>query len=294
MPREQELMADNPREIVIYHSPDSDDAFMFYGLVSGAVSYPGYIFRHDLSDIETLNQRALRGELEVTAVSVHAFAHLRGRYLIMNSGASMGGKDYGPTLVSLKARKLGEGNPLRIAIPGEYTSAALALRIFLREKKIDAELKNIHFDKVQEAVKNGEVDAGVIIHEGQLTHGREGLVTLIDLGQWWWSETGLPLPLGVNIVRKDLESRTIIACATVLRDTIKYSLAHRKEALAYALQYGRGINESEADTFVGMYVNDLTVELGDTGRAAIELFLEKGRKYGFIPPEAKPEFVVER
>ena len=289
----QQSTSKQPHCITIYHSPDSDDAFMFYGLVSGSVSYPGFSFTHDLSDIESLNHRAIKGELEITAVSVHAYAYLKGRYLIMNSGASMGGNDYGPKIVSKNLSSIAEKPYCTIAIPGEYTSATLALKIYLRERGLSAELVNMPFDKVQDAVKCGEVDAGVIIHEGQLTHESEGLKNLVDLGVWWWRDTGFPLPLGVNIVRKDLESRAIVACSTVLKETIQYSLSHRAEALQYALKYGRGITPAQADKFVGMYVNELTVDLGPTGRRAIELFLDRAKSLSLIPAEVKAEFVRE-
>jgi len=266
---------------------------MFYGLVSGEISYPGYTFLHDLSDIESLNQRALRGELEVTAVSVHAYAYLQGRYLIMNSGASMGGKDYGPKLVVKKGQSLPTGRSVKIAIPGIYTSAALALKIYLREKGISADLHAIDFNKVQDVVLTGEFDAGVIIHEGQLTHEREGLHTVVDLGVWWWNETELPLPLGINIVRKDIGAEAIKASSDVLKRSILYSLAHRKESLTYALKYGRGIDVKEADTFVGMYVNERTVDLGEEGRRSIRLFLERGLKHKLIPEGVEIEFVKE-
>ncbi len=266
---------------------------MFYGLVSGEITYPGYTFLHDLSDIESLNQRALKGELEVTAVSVHAFAHLKGRYLIMNSGASMGGEDYGPKLVVKKGGTLSSKRKLRIAIPGLYTSAALALKIYLKEHAIEAELTPIDFDKVQDVVLSGEFDAGVIIHEGQLTHEREGLTSLVDLGAWWWEETKLPLPLGVNVVRKDIGSDAIKASSDVLKRSIIFSLAHRKESLAYALKFGRGIDETQANTFVGMYVNERTVDLGEEGRTSIRLFLDRGIKHGLIPDGVKIEFVQE-
>ena len=284
-------MTETPINITIYHSPDSDDAFMFYGLVSGAVKYPGFNFDHSLCDIETLNHRTVKGELDVTAVSVHAYAYLKGRYFIMNSGASMGGQDYGPKLVAtknvdIKSRRV-------IAIPGVLTSAALALRMYLKENNVNAELMNVSFDKVGDVVKEGKADAGVIIHEGQLTHDREGLYNLVDLGKWWWDETGLPLPLGVNVVRKDLGSRSIVACSTVLRQTIQYSLDHRKEALEYALKYGRGISVDEADKFVGMYVNDLTLDLGQAGKRSIELFLQRAKDLQLISPEINAEFVKE-
>lgn len=282
-------MAD--REIIIYHSPDVDDAFMFFGLSQGHVKYPGFTFRHELKDIETLNQLALRGELETTAVSVHAYAYLASRYAVLTAGASMGGKNYGPRVVSREKFDLADGLPRSIAIPGQLTSAALALRIFLREKNIEAELIAIPFDEVQSAVMQGRVDAGVIIHEGQLTHERQGMVNILDLGQWWWSETGLPLPLGVNIVRKDLGSQALMAVATVLKRTIEYSLTHREEGLQHALSFGRGLTHTEADTFVQMYVNERTVDIGEEGRKSIELFLRRGYELKIIPQQVHADFV---
>ena len=277
------------KTVTIYHSPDADDAFMFYGLTSGKVSFPGYEFKHALKDIEGLNQMARRGEIDCTAVSVHAYAYLAEKYVILRSGASMGGETYGPRLVVREKFDLKDGKKRSIAIPGELTSAALALKIYLAENKIQANLVNMHFDAVQKAVKEGTVDGGIIIHEGQITHEREGLTSILDLGQWWWSNHKLPLPLGVNIVDKKLGVEGIKAVSTVLRGTIEYSLAHRKEALEYALSYGRGISMEEADKFVGWYVNDLTVDLGKAGTQSIELFLSLGARHGLIP-EVRPEF----
>lgn len=269
--------------ITIYHSPDADDAFMFYGMVSGAVNVAGYTFAHELCDIETLNHRARRGELEVTAVSVHAFAYLADRFSIMEYGASMGGRDYGPKLITTKSITLSESSAPTIAIPGELTSAALALRLYLRQKRFNAELVSIPFDKVQDAVRSGEVDAGILIHEGQLTYEREGFRCLVDLGSWWWERHALPLPLGVNIVAKKLGLPAMRAAATALHQSIEYSLAHRTEALQYALSYGRGITFEEADRFVGMYVNNYTRQIGSDGRRSIELFLKEGAEAGFVP-----------
>lgn len=281
----------NAQTIVIYHSPDADDAFMFYGLQSGAVTVPGFHFAHELQDIETLNQRTMRGELDVTAASVHAYAYLAQNYAILRCGASMGGKDYGPRLIANKPLDLRAGQKLRIAIPGQYTSAALALRIWLREKGIEADLPIVFFDEVHESVRRGEVDAGVIIHEGQLTHQREGFVILADLGAWWWEKTNLPLPLGVNVVKRSLGQEAMQATYRALRGSIEYSLAHRDDALTYALSYGRGLSRTDADTFVGMYVNDRTVDIGVEGMRSIEQFLALGVEYGFIPRGVTVSFV---
>jgi 1,4-dihydroxy-6-naphthoate synthase len=283
----------NNQEIVIYHSPDADDAFMFYGLQCGAVQVPGFTFRHELCDIETLNHRTLRGELDVTAASVHAYAHLFSNYAVLRCGASMGGVDYGPCLIANSSFDLADGKRRTIAIPGQYTSAALALKIWLRENSIEADLPIIFFDKVQDAVRSGEVDAGVIIHEGQLTHQREGFTHLLDLGAWWWKKTSLPLPLGVNLVRKALGQAAMAATYQALRESIEYSLAHREEALTYALSYGRGLSRKDADRFVAMYVNERTRDIGEEGMRSIEQFLALGAEYGFVPRDVRPAFVPE-
>ncbi|MCB0336058.1 MAG: hypothetical protein KDD62_07115 [Bdellovibrionales bacterium] len=282
-------MAD--RKITIYHSPDADDAFMFYGLTEGAVQVPGYEFDHELSDIESLNQRALKAELECTAVSVHAFPYLNDKYAILTCGASMGGEDYGPRIVAKSDLNLKDGTVRKIAYPGQYTSAFLALKIFLKENNIEAELVNCHFDKIQAEIEAGNVDAGVIIHEGQITHADEGFTLLVDLGKWWFDDTKLPLPLGVNIVRKDLGDEGMAAVKTALHASIEYSLQHRDKALDYALTYGRGITKEEADVFVGMYVNERTLDIGAEGIEATKLFLAKGEEYGFIPKMKSLEFV---
>lgn len=279
------------REVTIYHSPDADDAFMFYGMVQGAVQVPGYSFRHELKDIESLNKLALRGELEVTAVSVHAFAFLKNRYAILRCGASMGGKDYGPRLIARTPIDLKDGKVRTIALPGELTSAALATKLYLREQGIEAELVYRHFEEIQPAVKSGELECGVIIHEGQITHQREGLTTVLDLGKWWWDDTSLPLPLGINIVTKELGAEGMRAVQTALHQSIEYSLAHRSDALDYALSYGRGLSREDADRFVAMYVNERTRDIGREGIDAINLFISRGRAAGLIPAEVEVEFV---
>ncbi len=279
------------RKITIFHSPDADDAFMFYGMVKGGITYPGYTFTHDLCDIETLNHRTLAGELDVTAVSAHAYSKFQEHYSILSCGASMGGVDYGPRLVALENVDLGDGAVRRIGIPGPLTSAALALQLYLKDRGIDAELVPVHFDRMFEEIKAGVVDAGVIIHEGQLTLGREGFVMLEDLGSWWWKKTSLPLPLGVNVVRKSLGRDAMIATGTVLKQSILYAMDHRQGALEYALSYGRGLSYEDADTFVGMYVNEYTIDLGDAGRKAIELFLSEGHRAGIIGQPPQIEFI---
>ncbi len=280
-----------PKEIKIYHSPDADDAFMFYGISSGAVSNPEIVLKHELGDIESLNQRALAGELDCTAVSVHAVPYLKNQYAIMRSGASMGGQDYGPVVVSKSGTKLSDGKTRTIAIPGLYTSAALALKLYMAENNIEAELVNINFDQVFEAVLSSKVDAGIIIHEGQLTHTELGLASVLNLGTWWWEKHQLPLPLGVNIVRCSLGEETMQTLSRALRASIEYGHKHRDEALTYALGYGRGITKAQADKFVGMYVNQYTIDLGESGIRSIEIFLRAAVDRGFVPSGFTLRFV---
>lgn len=277
--------------ITIYHSPDADDAFMFYGLTNGDVSHPKYDFQHDMCDIESLNKRTIQGEIDCTAVSVHAFAYLQDQYVMLTCGASMGGKDYGPRVVMKESVDFLTHPPKRIACPGQFTSATLALKIFLKEHDLsDVELVQTDFDQVEQKVLSGETDAGLVIHEGQITHEKMGVTSVLDLGKWWWDETEKPLPLGVNVVRKSLGEDAIFATARVLYDSIDYSLKHRTEALEYALSYGRGISEEEADVFVGMYVNDLSLDIGESGAESIREFLGKGVEYGFLPDAVEIEF----
>ncbi|MDR3182302.1 MAG: ABC transporter substrate-binding protein, partial [Planctomycetaceae bacterium] len=265
-----------PRQLIrVGHSPDSDDAFMFYALAKGKLDTGQYEFVHELVDIETLNRRAFHGELELTAVSVHAFAHLADVYALCNCGASMGDK-YGPILVSAGGKSERQWNtvdknvPLKVAVPGELTTAFLAFKLYLaKEKRTNVEFVTVAFDKIQDEVKAGNCDAGLIIHEGQLTFEREGLQLIVDLGVWWMQETGLPLPLGANVIRRDLPPQTITDVVRLLYESIKYALDHRDEALDYALGFGRGLQRSDADKFVGMYVNDWTLDFGDRGRTAV-------------------------
>lgn len=279
------------RSITIYHSPDSDDAFMFYGLASGNVTHPDFDFSHELQDIESLNHLAQKGELEVTAVSVHGYAYLKNRYSILTTGASLGGSDYGPCLVMREPTDLFDGTIRTIAIPGRFTSSALAFQIYLKEEGVNAKLVIMNFNEIDAAVSRGEVDGGIIIHEGQLTHQKKGLSMCLDLGKWWWDKYALPLPLGINVVRNDLGEKTIFAVKAALKKSIEYALSHRDAALDYALEYGRGITKEEADTFVEMYVNKKTVDMGKEGQEAITLFLSKGVEYGFIPENVEPVFV---
>ena len=279
----------SPRVIRVAHSPDSDDAFMFYALASGHVDTEGLEYVHELQDIETLNRRALRGELEVSAVSIHAYAHLTGTYALLPHGASMGDR-YGPRVVARRHLTKDELRRSRIAIPGKLTTAYLALRLYLGD--FDAVVTP--FDQIEEVVDRGDVDAGLLIHEGQLTFGDHGLVMLVDLGEWWFGETGLPLPLGGNVVRKDLGPDLVRKISRHLRASIAHGLEHREEALAHAMQYARGLDRAKADTFVGMYVNDWTLDYGERGRRAVRELLRRGADAGIIPREVEPEFVDDK
>src|SRR5215207_3758982 len=277
-----------PMRIHVAHSPDSDDAFMFYALAEGLIDTEGLEYVHELQDIETLNQRAMRGELEVTAVSIHAYAYLSDRYSLLSHGASMGDR-YGPRLVGRSPATRADVRGKRIAIPGPLTSAYLALRLY----EPDFQPIPTPFDEIEDRVADGDVDLGLLIHEGQLTFAERGLHLVVDLGEWWFSETGLPLPLGGNVVRKDLGPTLISKLSKHLRASIAYGLDHRTKALDHAMQYARGLDRSKADTFVGMYVNDWTLDYGDRGRAAVKLFLERGVAAGFINRPVTVEFVKD-
>ena len=274
------------QRITVAHSPDSDDAFMFFALAQGKVGDPGLEFVHVLEDIQSLNQRALRGEYEVTAASFHAYAYLADRYALLPHGASMG-DGYGPIVVTRAACSPEELRGKRIAVPGTLTTAALALRLW------DPDLQHvvIPFDQIMDAVAAGAADAGLIIHEGQVTYDSLGLHKVVDLGEWWLRETGLPLPLGGNVIRKDLGPDLMRRVSYLLRESIRYSLAHREEALDYALRFARGMERRLADRFVGMYVNDLTLDYGERGRAAVRRLLDMGHERGLIPRRVEVEFV---
>ncbi|MBI3911168.1 MAG: ABC transporter substrate-binding protein [Armatimonadetes bacterium] len=259
---------------------------MFYALAHGRIPTHGFEFEHVLRDIETLNQWALAGQLHVTAISVHGYAYVADRYAILPHGASMG-DGYGPLLVATQPCKAAELQAKRIAVPGLRTSAYLALRLFLPE--FDAEV--LPFDQIMDAVEAGQVDAGLLIHEGQLTHAQHGLHPVADLGAWWKERTGLPLPLGVNVIRKDLGATTIARVSDILYESIRYGLAHRRQALDYALEYGRGVHRTLADRFVGMYVNHWTQDMGDAGRESIWRFLREGHAAGVLPFLPDAEFV---
>jgi 1,4-dihydroxy-6-naphthoate synthase len=272
--------------IHVAHSPDSDDAFMFYALAAGKIDTEGLTYVHELQDIESLNQRARRGELEVTAVSIHAYAYLSDQYALLPHGASMGDR-YGPRLVARQPATRVEVKGKRIAIPGPLTSAYLALRMY----EPDFTPVFTPFDQIEDVVVNGEVDMGLLIHEGQLTFGDRGLHLVADMGEWWFQETGLPLPLGGNVVRKDLGADLTRKISRHLRASIAYGLENRKGALDHAMQYARGLDRSKADTFVGMYVNDWTLDYGARGREAVRLFLERGVELGLVTQPVTVEFV---
>lgn len=270
------------------HSPDPDDAFMFHGIASGRVDTGGFRIEQVLEDIESLNRRALRRELEVSAVSIHAYAHLADGYALMACGASMG-DGYGPLVVAREPLTHGRLASATIAVPGTLTSAFLALRLYLGR---EFQHRVVPFDRILDAVADGQADAGLVIHEGQLTFARQGLHRIVDLGAWWGEHTGgLPLPLGGNAVRRDLGDTAMRALTRVLRDSIEYGLTHREEALAYALDFGRGLDGKLADRFVGMYVNDLTRDYGERGREAIRRFLQEGHEAGLVPRLPQVEFV---
>ena len=274
--------------ITVAHSPDSDDAFMFFGLASGNVETHGIVVDQVLQDIESLNRAAFDGKYEVTAVSFHAYAHLADKYALLAHGASMG-DNYGPIVVARQ-----DGGPKgvkgsRIAIPGTLTTAYLALRIY----EPDFEFVVVPFDEIQQAVLDGKAEAGLLIHEGQLTYQDEGLRKIVDLGEWWADRTGgLPLPLGGNIIRRDLGPAMITKVSKMLHDSIAYALSHREEAVEYALQFGRGLDRAKTDTFVGMYVNQLTLGYGERGRQAVERLLNDAFDKGLIPKRIPVEFAA--
>jgi 1,4-dihydroxy-6-naphthoate synthase len=277
------------RTIHVAHSPDSDDAFMFYALAEGKLDTGNIRYVHELSDIESLNQRARRNELEVTAVSIHAYAYLWRQYALLGSGSSMG-DGYGPRLVSTQSRPDDPRAALkgrRVAIPGKLTTAYLTLQLY----QPDCVVEVVPFDQIEDAVHHGHVDIGLLIHEGQLTYGDAGLHLWADLGAWWMEDTGLPLPLGGNAVRRDLGPELIGQIARDLRASIVYGLEHRAPALAHAKQFNRGIGDERTDTFVGMYVNQWTVDYGPRGRLAVQTLLDRAHSAGLIPERVMVEFV---
>jgi 1,4-dihydroxy-6-naphthoate synthase len=274
------------REITVAHSPDSDDAFMFYALANDKLDTGDLRFTHLLQDIETLNRRAFQEDFDVTAVSFHAYAYLADKYVLLPSGASMG-DHYGPMVIAREAGNLQSFANKQIAIPGTMTTAYLALKLALPDFKYTV----VPFDKIIDTVASGEVDAGLIIHEGQLTYRNAGLHKIIDLGEWWCERTGLPLPLGGNVIRRSLAPELRKQVSDLLKASIQYALDHREEALQYALQFARDLDPKLADKFVGMYVNNRTLDYGDAGRQAVRLLLEEGHRKGIIPQHVNLEFV---
>ncbi len=277
------------RHVRVGHSPDPDDAFMFYGIASGKVDTRGFEIEQLLEDIESLNRRAVDGSIEVTAASIHAYAHLADRYALMPCGASMG-DGYGPMVVAREPLTLEQLAGRTIAVPGTLTSAYLALRLCLQH---DFPYRVVPFDRILDVVAAGQADAGLVIHEGQLTYRGAGLVEVVNLGVWWAERTGgLPLPLGGNVVRRDLGGAAMRDLTLVLRDSIEFGLTHREPALAYALDFGRGLDGELTDRFVGMYVNELTRDSGTRGREAIRRFLSEGSRAGLVPEIGEPQFVA--
>ena len=275
------------QEISIAHSPDSDDAFMFYGLATNKVRVPGYKFTHVLTDIETLNHKAIEEQFyDVTAISFHAYPYLQDNYTLMTCGGSVG-EDYGPMIVAPRKISLDAVKKLRIAVPGTLTTAYLTLKLFAPE----IETVTVPFDKIIPAVVSGEFDAGLIIHEGQLTYASDGLVKILDLGVWWRDQTGLPLPLGGNAIRRSLGSEVMTITTNALRDSIQHALDNREAALDYAMQFARDLDPVLANRFVGMYVNDRTLNYGEDGKEAIRKLLDMGFERGIIPHRAKVDFV---
>lgn len=279
------------RALTLGHSPDPDDAFMFYGLAKHKLETHGYEFEHILQDIQTLNERATRGELDISAISIHAYAYVSDKYALLPSGASMG-DGYGPMLVSKREMTPDEIVKASIVIPGEMTSAFLALQLFLGRPGAELNYRVVPFDEILNVVEGGEAEVGLIIHEGQLTYQNNGLVLCRDLGAWWKENNdGLPLPLGGNVIHKRHSPEARKAISDILTESIRYSLEHRQEAVEYSLEYARDMGRDLADRFVGMYVNDWTLDYGDAGREAITRFLGQAHDAGLIPHRQELEFV---
>lgn len=270
--------------IRIAHSPDADDAFMFYALAKEKIQDERFVFEHILSDIETLNQKALQGFYEVTAISYHAYPYVQDKYVLMTCGGSIG-ENYGPVVVSREPLDAKSLKGKKIAVPGKLTTARLVLKIF--ESEYDEVFMN--FDEIMQAVKNGDVDAGLIIHEGQLTFDKEGLYSVVDLGRWWQEETGLPLPLGGNVIRRDIGEKVDIT--SLIKQSIVYSIKHEDEALDYALGFGRGLDREDARRFVRMYVNERTIHLGEDGKKAAQLLLDRGYEAGVLPQRIELDWI---
>lgn len=275
-----------PEKITVAHSPDSDDAFMFYGLATNKLHTGGITFTHVLKDIQTLNEEAMRGTYDVTAISFHAYAYIADKYILLPHGASIG-DNYGPVIVSREPAAPEEIPDLKIAVPGTLTSAFLALRIFNQSFEYEV----VPFDQIIEAVKEGSCDAGLLIHEGQLFYESVGLHKVLDLGEWWHERTGLPLPMGGNAIRRDLGPSLMREVSQLLRESIRYALDHREDALQYAMQFARDMDPELADRFVAMWVNDLTLDYTERGREAVSRLLSDGFECGIIPNRVDVEFV---
>ena len=276
----------DPREIKIAHSPDSDDAFMFYAMATNKVRVAGLKFTHELCDIETLNRRALEGVYDVTAISFHAYPYLQDKYALMPSGGSVG-EGYGPMIVSPRPYSVSEVKKLKIAVPGTMTTAFLSLKLFA--PTIETEV--VPFDQIIPQVLAGKYEAGLIIHEGQLTYAKSGLHKIVDMGKWWRDMTGLPLPLGGNAIKRDLGTDLMVTVCRALKESIQYALDHREQALQYAMQFARDLEQREADKFVGMYVNERTLDYGADGREAVARLLDMGYNAGVIPHRPKVDWV---
>jgi 1,4-dihydroxy-6-naphthoate synthase len=275
------------REITVAHSPDSDDAFMFYGLATNKVRTPGLRFQHTLCDIETLNRAAMNeAKYDVSAISFHAYPYVQEKYGLMPCGGSVG-EGYGPMIVSSRAMSIEEVKRITLAVPGTLTTAYLALKIFAPH----VETEVVPFDQIIPRILEGKYEAGLIIHEGQLSYSRSGLHKIVDLGKWWRDMTGLPLPLGGNAIRRDLGYETIVGINRALRDSIRYALDHREEALEYAMQFARDLDKNTANNFVGMYVNERTLDYADDGRKAIHMLLDRGYREGIIKVQPKVDFI---
>lgn len=281
----QKFNSMDKREITLGHSPDPDDAFMFYALAADKIDAEDLSFRHIIEDIETLNRRAMNAELDVTAISIHAYAHVLDQYALLASGASVG-DNYGPLVIAREPLTIDELRDATIAIPGKMTTAYLTLRLCLGDPQIVV----MPFDQIMDAVERGEAQAGLLIHEGQLTYKARGLSKIIDLGEWWMKETGLPLPLGGNAIKKSLGPELIEKVSRLLRESIEYGLANRETAVRHSMKYGRGMEEGLTDKFVGMYVNDYTIDYGERGREAVRLLLERAHEAGIIPRPVELEF----
>ena len=280
------------QKLTLGHSPDPDDAFMFYALAKNLIDQKGYEFEHILQDIQTLNERATRGELDITAISIHAYAYVSDQYSLLPSGASMG-DGYGPILVAREHFSRDEISGKKIAVPGEMTSAFLALQMWLGKPKTDFEYVVVPFDEIFKTVNSGKAEVGLIIHEGQLTFENEGLVCCVDLGAWWGEQNdGLPLPLGGNVIHKRIAETERKTISDLLTESIQYSLNHRPEAVEHALQYARDMGTELADQFVGMYVNHWTLDYGDKGRDTISRFLGRAHETDLIPHRQELEFVA--